>query len=150
MRTTRFTLVEIVIAMAIFALMSVALLGKRGESMELAHYAANLLKAQEIADEVLVFYRLNPFTKEALPMEKDYSPYVVSVNVAQQSINILPEDIQLDFNDLSEDEQEKQRIVLKVDVVVGFDSLRSAKPDHYKFNISTLIRHIRLKEKEEP
>lgn len=142
-------MLELMIAIAIFATGVLIILEKRNHSLEKTYHAIQLLEAQRIIDEVLAEYRLYPFSEEPLPLKRDYSPFIVDVKVAQESINILPEEWQLapTFED-EEDEKKKKRIILRVTVKVSFGTLSGSKTKHH-CEISTLIRHIELKEDEE-
>ena len=142
-----FTLVELMVALAIFATGVFAIIDRRNASMEVSYDSIQLMKAQRIIDEVLAMYRLYPFSKEPLPIEKDYSPFEVDVQVQEETISIIPEDWRLDESFLDE-EDEKQRIILRVTIIVRYSSLTSEKKDK-EYKISTLIRHIELKEEED-
>ena len=139
-----FTLVELMVALAIFATGVFTIIDRRNASMEVSYDSIQLMKAQRIIDEVLAMYRLYPFSKEPLPIEKDYSPFEVDVQVQEETISIIPEDWRLDESFLDEDD-EKQRIILRVTIIVKYSSLTSEKKDK-EYKISTLIRHIKLKE----
>ena len=141
-----FTLLEIVVAIGIFAVAITMLLEQRNQSLEKSYMATQLVKAQHIIDEVLAVYRLQPFSKEAQDIEKDYAPFEVKVDVKEESINIIPEDWRVEF--LSDDEEKKKRVILRVSVDVGYGSyLKDEITDHLK--VSTLIRLIELEEEDD-
>ncbi len=147
--TNKFTLLEILFAIAIFSTGIFVLMEKRNFGLEATHYSVNLFESQKIIDEVLADYRLHPFSEEALPLQKDYSPFDVKVSVAKESVNILPEEWRVEYDDeYGEDEKKKKRIILRVTVDVAFGTLEDPEPvNHYK--ISTLIRHIELESEED-
>jgi len=146
-----FTMIEVVVAIAIFAIAVLALLTWRNDSLEKSHHAVQLLKAQEIIDEVMAQYRLYPFSEEPLALPRDYSPYEVNVAVNKESINIIPEEWRLQENPIlmetDEDKKNKERIILRVTVSVGFSSLVGSDNTLQKYEVSSLIRHIELKDK---
>lgn len=141
-----FTLIEILVAISIFAVGTVYLIERRSAAMESGYYTAQLLRAHEVADEIIQFYRLHPFREEPYPLEKDYSPFVVNVNVQPEAINSLPQEWQLTEYEMIGEEEKKERIILRVTVSVGFGSLLSPDPAHYKYEITTLIRLVQLEE----
>jgi len=145
----KFTLLEILFAIAIFSTAIFTLMEKRNFGLEATHYSVNLFEAQKIIDEVLADYRLHPFSEEALPVQKDYAPFEVNVSVAKESVNILPEEWRVDYDEeYGEEEKKKKRIILRVTVDIGFGTLADPEPsNHYK--ISTLIRHIELEPEED-
>jgi len=139
---------EILVALTIFATTIFILIERRDFGLEANHYAVNLLKAQTIVDEVLADYRLHPFSEEPIPIKKDYSPFEVEVSVAQESVNILPEEWRVEIDPDLEEDEKKKRIILRVTVDVGFGTFRDDKPIHHH-KISTLIRHIEIDKEEE-
>jgi type II secretory pathway pseudopilin PulG len=142
----RFTLLEIVISIGIFAVAITVLLEQRNQSLEKSYMATQLVKAQHIVDEVLAVYRLQPFSKEVKNIEKDYSPFEVNVDVSEESINIIPKDWRVEF--LSEEQEKKKRTILRVSVDVGYGSYLSDEiTEHLK--VSTLIRLIELEEEDD-
>lgn len=145
-----FTLVEIIIAIVIFAFSTLILLERRGAAIETSYRAAMTLRALSIVDEVIMRHRLYPFEMEAIPLEKDYAPFNVKVSVEQESINILPEDWRLEEEFLEEGDQQKERIILRVSVEVNFPRLNSDEMyAKAPVSVSTLIRHIELNLKKD-
>jgi hypothetical protein len=143
-----FTLIEIIIAIAIFSTAIFVLIEKRNIGLEAAYYSVNLFESQKIIDEVLADYRLHPFSEQPLPLKKDYESFVVDVSVEKESVNILPEEWRVDEDEYGEEDRKKKRIILRVTVDVAFGTLENPKPEkHYK--ISTLIRHIELEKEED-
>ncbi|MBF0196953.1 MAG: type II secretion system protein [Planctomycetes bacterium] len=149
-KRSAFTLVEIMVAIAIFATSVLILIERRNASMEASYYASSILEAQEIIDEVMALYRLHPFSKEPIPLEKDYEPFKVEVSVNEESINIIPEEWRIEELDYGEEDEDgkKERIILRVTVKISFDHLTSPK-EQYEYEISTLIRHIEINEDED-
>ena len=145
-----FTLLEIIIAVAIFALGISLMLDRRNKSVEDSHYAKQLLEAQLIIDDIIADYRLHPFSEETRPLTKDYTPFEVSVQVAKESINIIPEEWRLDemLIEGTEEAKKKKRTILRVSVDVKFKSLDD-KTVH-DINTSTLIRLIELDDPNNP
>ncbi len=142
-----FTLVELMAALLIFGVASLYLMEQRSDSVASAHYAAKSLQALEIIDEVLAVYRLNPFSEEPLPLKRDYTPFVVKVDVQPESINILPEEWRLEEDPFSDSEKEQKRLILRVSVDVAFPKMGGEDMHHVK--VSTLIRHIELMPQDE-
>lgn len=134
------------VAIGIFAVAITALLEQRNQSLEKSYMATQLVKAQHIVDEVLAVYRLQPFSKEARDIEKDYTPFEVKVDVKEESINIIPEDWRVEF--LSEEQEKKKRVILRVTVDVGFGSYMSEEITE-TLSVSTLIRLIELEDEED-
>lgn len=148
MRRASFTLIEIVLALGIFAVGVVFLLERRNTSLEGEYLAIQTLRAQGIIDEIIADYRLHPFSKESRPLEKDYSPFVVKVDVKEESINIIPEDWRVPELELTEEQEKKKRVILRINVNVGFSGLGSDKIVD-ELDVSTLIRHIELDDGED-
>jgi len=142
-KNKHFTLIELMVALAIFATGVLFILDRRNSSMEVSYQSIQLMKAQGIIDEILADYRLHPFSKEERPLEKDYSPFVVEVQVDEESISIIPEDWRLVPEIINDDEKKKERIILRVSITVKYGSLSSDDPVN-EYSISTLIRHIEL------
>lgn len=151
-KQTRFTLLEIIIALAIFAVSVLILIERRNYSLESCHYATNLLRAQEIVDEVMAWYYLHPFEKEAVALEKDYNPYKVDVNVSvREKPNIYP-DILIPIKDeiqKMKEEEEDKRVILDIHVAVSFGSIARPRDMEYTHEVHTLMRHVELKEEDE-
>lgn len=143
-----FTLIELMIALAIFATGVFVILERRNASMEVSYESIQLMKAQRIIDDVLAQYRLYPFSKDPLPIEKDYSPFEVEVDVSEETVSIIPEDWRLDTTFQSEEEKEKERIILRVTIKVKYGTLMDDTPTK-EYVLSTLIRHIELADEED-
>lgn len=143
-----FTLIELMVALAIFATGVFVIIDRRNASMEVSYQAIQRMRAQRIIDEVLAEYRLEPFDKEAKPLEKDYDPFEVEVDVQEETVSIIPEDWRIDESFLSEEEEKKRRIILRVTIKVKYGTLSSDQPVH-EYSISTLIRHIELDDDED-
>ena len=148
--SSRFTLLEIIIAVAIFALGISLMLDRRNQSLEDSHYAKQLLEVQLIIDDIIADYRLHPFSEEPRPLAKDYAPFEVNVQVTPENINIIPEEWRIDEALLegSEESKKKKRTILRVSVDVQFKSLDEATV--HKVNTSTLIRLIELEDPNNP
>lgn len=153
-RKQSFTLIEIVFAIAIFSTVILVLIERRNESLENTHYSIRLLEAQKIVDEVMADYYLHPFSTEAKPLEKDYSPFEVEVNVSiKEKPPVVPEalrppeDIFAGAN--PEEEEKDKRIILDINVKVHFGTLTEPKSKKYTHEVHTLIRHIELEDEED-
>lgn len=149
MRRSAFTLLEIAIALVIFAVGVSLLLDRRNRSFDEHYIAQRNMKAMDIIDEVLADYRLHPFSEEARPLPREYEGFDVSVDVAEESINIIPEDWRIDttFENLDEAEEKKKRVILRVTVDVSFKGI-DEKEEH-RVSISTLIRKVEIDEDED-
>ncbi len=144
-----FTLMELMLAIAIFAVAALVLIDQRNQSFAHSYNAIHLLRAQEIVDEVLQRYRLYPFSKEPLPIETDYHPYEVKVEVSEESINIWPEEWRLEPEFITEEEKKKTRVVLRISVDVSYPAYSAQGESMSTYHISTLVRHIELEKKDE-
>ena len=136
------------IALSIFATGVFVILERRNSSMEVSYQAIQRMRAQRIIDEVLADYRLHPFEKEARPLEKDYAPFVVDVDVQEETISIIPEDWRIDEAFLTEEQEKLKRVILRVSISVKYGTLSSDDPVN-EYKISTLIRHIELDDEED-
>lgn len=145
-----FTLLEIIIAVAIFAMGISLMLDRRNRSIEDSHYAKQILEAQLIIDEIIADYRLHPFSEEPRPMTKEVAPFEVDVQVSKESINIIPEEWRIDeaLFEGSEENKKKKRTILRVSVDIKFKSLDETT--EHKVNTSTLIRLIELEDPNNP
>lgn len=140
-------MIEILVAIAIFAFASLYLLERRNSSIEASHYAIQLLKAQGIVDDVLQKYRLYPFSVDPLEIDvEQYKPFIVTHSVQRETINILPEDwrVELDYDVYDPEQRKLHRLILRVAVDVAFGSMEHPEPDYYTYGVSTLIRHKEL------
>jgi len=143
-----FTLIELMVALSIFATGVFFILERRNASIDVSYQSTQMMRAQRIIDEVLADYRLHPFDKEAKPIEQDYSPFVVDVEVQEETVSIIPEDWRIETATLTEEEDKKRRIILRVTITVKFGTLSSDEPVN-EYKISTLIRHIELNDEED-
>jgi hypothetical protein len=137
-----FTLMEVVLAIAIFAMGISVMLDRRNQSVEDSHYAKQLLEVQTIIDDIFADYRLHPFEEEPRELLRDYSPFEVDVQVSKESINIIPEDWRLDESYEDDVNKKKKRIILRISVTVDFTGLDESLT--HKVQASTLIRLIEL------
>lgn len=143
-----FTLLELMVALSIFATGVFFIIDRRNASMEVSYQSIQMMRAQSIIDEVLADYRLHPFDKEARPVEKDYFPFVVDVDVQEETVSIIPEDWRVETDTFTEEEDKKRRIILRVTITVKYGTLSSDEPVN-EYKISTLIRHIELDDEED-
>jgi hypothetical protein len=143
LKRSYFTLLEISIALAIFAVSVTALIDQRNHAVDKSFLATQQLQAMTIIDEVMAEYYLYPFDEEPRALPRDYEPFEVDVDVARESINIVPEEWRLEvFED--ELDPKKLRIILKVTVTVKYKGLDGI--EEHQCEASTLIRLIQLDE----
>ena len=148
MRRSSFTLLEIAIALGIFAVGISALLERRNSSFEDSYVAQRTMEAMGIIDDVMADYRLHPFSEEVRPLPRDYEGFTVDVTVNEESINIVPEDWRLEQDPLLfEDEEQKKRVILRVGVTVGFEGISTS--EQHEVSVSTLIRLIELDDEDD-
>lgn len=145
LRCAQFTLLEISIAIAIFAVSIMTLIVQRNDGVDKSYLATQHLQAMVIIDEVMADYHLHPFEEEPRELRRDYAPFEVEVAVARETINIIPEEWR---QEVFEDELDpkKLRIILRVTVTVKFKGLDDDQ--EYQREASTLIRLIQLEDED--
>lgn len=131
----------------IFAVGISVLLEKRNNSLEESYVAQRTLAAIEIIDEVIADYQLHPFSEEVRPLPNEYEGFTVEPTVNKESISIIPEDWQLEDFELTEEDEKKQRVILRVTVNVSFEGFSDSKVTH-NVSVSTLIRLIQIDDEE--
>lgn len=147
LKRSSFTLLEIAIAMGIFAVGISALLERRNSSFEDSYVAQQTMAAMGIIDDVMADYRLHPFSEEVRALPQEYEGFTVDVTVNEESINIVPEDWRMLDDPLLPDEEEKKRVILRVGVTVSFEGISTS--EQHQVSVSTLIRLIELDDDED-
>lgn len=146
LKRSAFTLLEIAIALGIFAVGISALLERRNSSFEDSYVAQQTMEAMGIIDDVMADYRLHPFSEEVRPLPREYESFTVDVTVNEESINIVPEDWRLEQDPFLDDEEKKKRVILRVGVTVSFEGISTS--EQHQVSVSTLIRLIELDDED--